>query len=122
MELESPAVAARVGAFNPDRFEELRDELVAEGVLKIVTSGFGMSVGDFSHAQAAAYGLTLRGWSRYENETQGKLSARYGFIALKFNDGVLDDLITNCIKPAVLRDIGYQVVDIRNVAPTSPRL
>lgn len=116
LELESPAVAARVGAFNPNRFEELRDELVADGVLKIVTSGFGMSVGDFTHYQAAVYGLTLRGWSRYETEAKGKLSARYGFIALKFNDNVLDDLIANCIKPAVLRDIGYHVVDIRNVA------
>jgi nucleoside 2-deoxyribosyltransferase len=114
--LESPAVATQVGAFNPSRFGELRDELVAEGILKLISQGMGMITGTASFHSPATYGLTLRGWTRYETELQGKFAARYGFIALKFGDDVLETLVADCIKPVVLREIGYPVVDMRNVA------
>lgn len=114
--LEDPTVAAQVGAFNWERFEELRDELVDEGVVKLISAGLGMVAGNASFHKPATYGLTLRGWSRYESELRGKFAARYGFMALKFGDGVLDALVADCIKPVVLRELGYQVVDMRNVA------
>ncbi len=115
-EFDDPPDAARIGAFNPDRLHELRDELVEEGSLKVLSAGAAMITGNASFVAPASYGLSLRGWSRYDEEAQGRLAAHYGFIALKFGDTALEQLIATNIKPVVKREIGYDVVDMRNVA------
>ena len=61
-------------------------------------------------------GLTLDGWGLYEAEKRGETSGKYGFIAMKFGDPVLDPFVQNVLKPAVKDGIGYDVVDMRNVA------
>lgn len=63
-----------------------------------------------------AYGLTLQGWDRYEAERRGSFAARYGFLAMKFDDSVLDKLAAETIKPAVKRGTGYDLVDLRDVS------
>jgi hypothetical protein len=60
--------------------------------------------------------LTLDGWEKYEAEKRGRFSGQYGFIALKFGDPILDPLVNDVIKPAVKNGIGYDLVDMRNVA------
>jgi len=60
-------------------------------------------------------GLTLSGWEVFEQERQGQTSGRYGFVALKFGDEILDPLLRDHIKPAI-REIGYDLLDLRDVA------
>jgi len=58
--------------------------------------------------------LTLGGWKQYEAEKKGKLSGRYGFLAMKFNDGVLEKFASEVIKPCVKEILNIEVIDIRD--------
>ncbi len=107
---------ALVGAFNTAMFDQLRKELETRGILQALTRveipnprGVGVLVGH-------AYGLTLDGWERYEAERHGRVAGRYGFIAMKFGDAVLDGLVEVTVKPAVRSGIGYDLVDLRDVS------
>ena len=65
--------------------------------------------------------LSLDGWERYEAEKRGRFSGNYGFIAMEFFDTEpdpfeLDSFIKGVVKPAVEDDIGYNIVDIREVS------
>lgn len=60
--------------------------------------------------------MTLAGWEEYENERAGKVSGKYGFIALKFNDPVLDPLTRDVIKPTLKELLGFDLLDMRDVA------
>jgi nucleoside 2-deoxyribosyltransferase len=115
-DLAGAADAARVGAFSRRRMDDLVSELVESGTLKVIDMGMSISTGDSRIVQPASYGLTLQGWERFERERHGKLAGNYGFIALKFGDADLDELVDKTIKPALLRETGYRVVDLRNVA------
>lgn len=101
---------AAVGS--PDR--EFALSLLFELVeLRLVS---GMRLPDVNNpAQCYQVSLTLRGWERYEAERAGQLSGAYGFIALKFNDRILDPLLRDHIKPAIKR-LGFDAYDMRDVA------
>ena len=60
--------------------------------------------------------LTLDGWERYEAEKRGAFGGHYGFIALQFDDSNLDPFVQDVVKPAVKEGIGYDLVDMRDVA------
>ena len=60
--------------------------------------------------------LSLDGWERYEAEKRGRFSGNYGFIAMKFDDTELDPFVRDVVKPIVKNDIGYDLVDMRDVA------
>lgn len=60
--------------------------------------------------------LTLKGWQAYEDERKGLWAGKYGFIALKFNDTALENLVREIIKPVVKGELGFDVVDMRDVA------
>ncbi len=85
-------------------------ELIHRGLLT------GVDHSSLSGTKMTDIGLTLDGWERYEAEKRGKFAGKYGFVALKFNDPVLDPLINECIKPAIKKGIGYDIVDMRDVA------
>ena len=103
----------RVGTFNATLLRDLLEELESAGVLKQLSQGH-MPNRDGQSVSVSAYGLTLRGWEKYTEERQGKLAGRYGFIAMKFNEHVLDALVRSTIKPRVKAAIGYDVVDSRD--------
>ena len=63
-----------------------------------------------------AINLTLDGWERYEAEKRGKFKGNYGFIAMQFGDVELDSFVQDVIKPTVKKDIGYELVDMRDVS------
>ena len=114
--LDDATDTARVGAFNTTMFNQLRGELEARNVIQPLgrsqvpnQRGVGVLVGQ-------AYGLTLDGWERYEAERHGRVRGRYGFIAMKFGDAVLDEFIEVTVKPAVQRGISYDLVDLRDVS------
>ncbi|MCI3132306.1 nucleoside 2-deoxyribosyltransferase [Phenylobacterium aquaticum] len=65
---------------------------------------------------STSYDLTLDGWDRYEAEQKGLTRGSYGFMAMKFGDPSLDELSRSVIKPRVRTDLGYDLVDLRDVA------
>lgn len=101
---------AQVGAPNPDFALKILRELIDLGMLT------GTDAGNMQSRYATtSIDLTLRGWERYEQEKRGRRSSFYGFIALKFNDPILDPFLHNTIKPATA-ELGYELIDMRDVA------
>lgn len=101
---------ATIGALSRDFALKVATELVDRGLLSAINAGnFG------SRHELIDVDLTLDGWERYEAERHGKISGRYGFIALKFGDAVLDPFVRDFVKPAV-QQIGYELVDMRDAA------
>ena len=68
--------------------------------------------------QGGGITLSLDGWERYEAEKRGRFSGHYGFIAMKFNDPELDSFVKDVVQPVVKEEIGYDLVDMRNVSQT----
>src|SRR5258708_16102177 len=106
-----------VGSFNSTSFYQLLNELRDKGLLtkfgdetRPNSSGAGTLTG-------AVYGLTLDGWERYEAERRGKISGRYGVLAMKFLDAELEDFSEKTIKPEVQKTLCSDVIHI----PHSPR-
>ena len=62
------------------------------------------------------YGLTFQGWERYNARKRGRFAGRYGFVAMQFEDPVLDPLIRETVKPALQAKLNYDLVDMRDVA------
>jgi nucleoside 2-deoxyribosyltransferase len=109
------STAPRVGSPNLQAMYRMLRELVDRGDLRnvgqrtrVTRSGGGVT--------ADAYEPTLAGWERIESERRGASAGKYGFIALKFGDAELDELLENTIRPGVHDAIGYDVVDMRSVA------
>ena len=101
---------AIVGSPNREFAARLAEELCDRGVLK------GIDASSDSGAALLDMDLTLSGWERYEAEKRGKIAGRTGFIAMKFNDPILDPFVEDVVKPAVKGGIGYDLVHMRNVA------
>lgn len=60
----------------------------------------------FTHSSAnrvASFNLTLEGWSRYAALKQARNESRTAFMAMKFGDAELDDVVDRCFRPAVQR-------------------
>ena len=92
---------------------QLMEELVEYGAVK-VTNSIELQRG--RSAEFIGVNLTLNGWERYEQEKRGDFQSNYGFIAMQFNDPVLDVFVENTVKPFVKEDTGYNLVDMRDVA------
>ena len=60
--------------------------------------------------------LTMDGWKQYMDEKKGQFSGDYGFIAMKFGETDLEDLVKHTIKPAIKEKIKYKLVDIRDIS------
>lgn len=105
--IDFPAV---IGAPNREFATRLAKELWERGLLNAIdaSSSGGTELADVS--------LTLDGWQNYEAEKRGKIRGKYGFIAMEFDDPVLDPFVEDVVKPAVKDGIGYDLVDMRAVA------
>ena len=90
---------------------QLIDELVKRGTVKVtnVTRAFEGAV-------FFGVNLTLEGWEQYESEKRGEFEGNCGFIAMQFDDSELESFVENIVKPAVKEGIGYDLVDMRDVA------
>jgi len=99
-----------IGAPNR-RFAARLAEQLCERKLLSLTNPDGRDGVDLRHID-----LTLDGWERYEAEKSGKVAGKYGFIAMKFKDPILDPFVEMTVKPAVKDGIGYDLLDMRNVA------
>ena len=105
-----PSFQALIGAPNRRFSDRIVRGLGDRGLLTYLTAG------DMQHQEAVLdVDLTPQGWEIFEEEKKGKLSSNFGFIALKFNDPVLDPLLVDNIKPG-LAESGYPVIDLRDVS------
>ncbi len=64
----------------------------------------------------AAWDLTLDGWEKYQLERRGLAAGNYGFLAMQFGEDNLDNLANDIIRPRVKTALGYDIVDMRQVA------
>lgn len=101
---------ALIGAPNRRFSDRIVRGLGERGLLTFIPAG------DMQHQEAVIdIDLTPQGWELFEDESRGILTSDYGFVALKFNDPVLDPLLTNHIKPR-LAELGYPLIDLRDVS------
>ena len=108
--------APLIGAFDVAMFYDLLAELEKRGLTKPLQQVEVPHPRGDGHLVTNRIGLTLDGWERYENEKRGRFAGDYGFIAMQFGDPTLDELVTEVVKPAVRDRVGYELVDMRNVA------
>jgi len=107
---------ALVGSFNKDSFHQLFDQLRQRGLVTVIKSESRPNPRGSGTLTGSLCGLTLDGWEKYENERRGKIAGKYGFLAMKFEDPELEEFAKDTIKPGVKAALGYDVVDVRNVA------
>ena len=95
-----------------DFFIQIVEELYEHGILRMLEperlTGGGVSL--------LYVTLSLEGWERYEAEKRGQFEGNYGFIAMQFGDTDLDNFVQSVVKPAVKENIGYDLVDMRDVS------
>ncbi len=102
--------AAAVGS--PSRKAALRiaSELVSRDILTgLDSSRFG------SPYEVQDMNLTLDGWRIYDEKKRGQTAGKFGFLAMKFGDPILDPFSREVIKPAI-QSIGFELIDIRDIA------
>ena len=58
--------------------------------------------------------LTLAGWEEYEALKSGRRAGHFGFLAMQYNDDVLEEFVSTVVKPQVKDQLGYDLVDLRD--------
>lgn len=106
-----PHLYAVIGAPSPAFAGDLLFELKCRGLVDGIERTTISEAPDLLDAY-----LTLGGWERFQAEQSGTSSATFGFLAMKFGDARLEDFVTNVLKPCVRNGIGYELLDMRDVA------
>lgn len=104
----------KIGTWSPELLSQLIEELSQGENIWIKTGQVSRIHGKALHFLNV--NLTLNGWEQYEAEKRGKFDGKYGFIAMQFNDDELETFAQDVVKPAVKDAVGYDLVDMRNVA------
>ena len=95
------------GGANREICHQLLTELFDRG--EIV--GFAAMGGHYSDMN-----LSLAGWEIYESIRLGRVNSDFGFIAMQFNDTVLESFVSDVVKPTVKDSTGYDLIDVRDVS------
>ena len=90
---------------------QIVEELEEQAILKV-----GQKIKPLSGGPYMKVNLTLEGWKQYEAEKRGQFEGNYGFVAMQFGDPNLDPLVNDIVKPTVEKEIGYNLIDMRDVA------
>ena len=108
--------AESIGAPSEESANKLLEELSGKGIVirfklaRVLGHGATHDGTTFANVD-----LTLDGWERYDAEKRGQLDGSYGFIAMQFGDLVLTPFVEDVVKPAVKKDVGYNLVDMDDV-------
>jgi DNA-binding MarR family transcriptional regulator len=92
---------AEIGALNQKAVNETIEYLSNKGFIKIINDG--------ARATEIILTLTIEGWEYYESLKRSDLSSRKAFMAMKYGDPELDQIVKDCIKPAVAQT-GFDLV------------
>ena len=99
-----------IGAPSEQLFCQLVEELYEEGLIRM--SNPVKTLGGTTFLNVA---LSQEGWKRYEEDKRAIFDESHGFIAMQFGNPDLDAFVRDVLKPAVERDVGFKVVDMRDV-------
>lgn len=86
-----------IGSKNPDGFFLIIQHLLDEGLI-----GGPISKTRGADGNALVH-LTFRGWERYEDLNKGSASHGKAFMAMEYDDALLDSVVDNVFKPAAKR-------------------
>ena len=116
-----PKISAEIGASSEKFLGQLVEELCECGIIKMKKSDSWPD----SKTRFAGVNLTLDGWEQYEAEKRGGFAGNNGFLAMQFvepdlemqsGEPDLEAFVREVVKPAVKEDLGYDLVDMRDVA------
>ena len=112
-----PGFQAIIGARNRDEAIRLTEELVESKILKADPRGTAVESNPVGPPRPSFINinLSLDGWKQYDAEKHGQFAGNYGFIAMQFNKPKLESFVQDVVKPAVEKDIGYKLFDMRDV-------
>jgi hypothetical protein len=99
----------RMGLVSEDKFNSIILELEKRGVINKYDY-----VDDPSHL-SWQYELTLKGWETIDQHYRGKSSNNFAFIALKFQQEILDELIDKIVKPALRTHLSLEAITMLDV-------
>ena len=93
---------------------------IADGLLEQLADREFVTVGNIEKLLGGGsifmqVNLSLEGWEMYEDEKRGGFDGNYGFIAMKFSDDELDEIVNKAIKPALQEQLGIVLVNLRDV-------
>lgn len=97
--------AGIIGAKTPEGFALILDHLFQSG---LVTGLQSETLNEPGRADAM---LSFDGWEYYENLRKGSAVYRKAFMAMKFGDPLLDQLLTNVFKPSAKR-AGFDLIKL----------
>lgn len=103
--IESRTHAGIVGAKTPGGFGLIVDHLFQSGLVKGVQSN---TLDESGRAHAM---LSLSGWEYYERLRQGSVAYRKAFMAMKFGDPTLNQILTDVFRPSAKR-AGFELVKL----------
>jgi len=101
-----------IGAPSEELADGLLEELYNCGLVKMMDAAKTLNDG----TTFIGVDLSLEGWERFEATKRGQVDGNYGFIAMQFGDQELDSFVKNIVKPAVKKEIGYDLVNMNDVA------
>ena len=93
-------------------------ELREPGLLRLTSGVTATMIGNsvIPITELSEINLTLDGRQRFEDERRARFLRNCGLLAMEFGKDTLDSIMQNTIKPAIKRDTGYDLVDLRDVA------
>ena len=111
-------VCAVIGTRSYRSAIDLAKELSERKLLRLNPQGAAGIIAGSPHPVSIPANITLSldGWERYESGKRGEFVGDNDFIAMQFDDPDLDSFVRDVVKPAVKRGIGYDLVDMRDVA------
>lgn len=92
-----------IGAKSPNGFAMILDHLFGSGLIT------GQQSATLSEPGRAHATLSFHGWEYYEKLRSGSTSYRKAFMAMKFGDPELDNLVESVLKPSCLKT-GFELL------------
>lgn len=103
IDVDSLIIQAEIGARSQHGVRTIVDHLVDTNlVLQTKMAGVGGQSLNWKLA------LSMEGWEYYEDLKRGGISSRKAFMAMKYGDPELDEIVANYIRPAV-QDTGFNL-------------
>jgi len=96
-----------MGAVTPRGFLLVLHDLVDRGLVKPTTGTVGKQTN---------ITLSCKGWQYYEELRRGAIDSRKAFMAMQYNEPLLDDIVNNVFRPAV-KQTGFDL----SILPDKPR-
>lgn len=107
-------VAETIGAPSVEIVDSLVKELAERGLIRVGNTTKLLDGG----VTFLSVNLSIDGWEKYEEEKRGGFDGNYGFIAMEFGHDRLDAFFQDIVKPAIREKLGFDLVDLRDVAHT----